>query len=140
MKKCLFIMLFSVSSLLMMAQQTVYVAFTPGDRGAGVRYDYKWLYAAVTKGAYYFNSCNNYIKNHYKCAVGVIYNDVVTVGLTYHQYRNRQVEAVKINRSALLPLSFELGVVQRFKWVSVGFTIDVLKWEGCVCLGFNFKR
>ena len=136
-------------SLLTIKAQTIYVSHQPVDFGLGVRGDYHingmGLYSSVSYGNWGIYKEYD-IKHHVKLTTGVLvplpeYNGGtfdITAGLNYHLLQSS--EHPSLNPKIFTPWSFELGLTSKLGRFAIGVRTDVLRWEPCVDVGFNFGR
>jgi hypothetical protein len=134
---------------------TVYFSMQPRDLGIGFRYDHEFknfgLYTSLTKGRYKFDNYNysdDYIKNHVKATIGVIFNGMkfdqgreyvnFNLGLSYHTYGERKLESTDIDARVYKPVSFEIGTLFKVNRFAFAARTDILKWEVCFDLGLSF--
>lgn len=130
----------------------LYLSVQPGDRGLGIRYDRyvgrTGIFLSGARGGYKFND-GGYIKDHYRFALGGIYQprqklnnpyikDYFTFGLSYHLYGAREYNPIFINENVFKPWSFEFGGGVRLFKFAFGLRMDIIKWEGIVDFGWRF--
>jgi hypothetical protein len=142
MKKILLIalLLYGVS---LFGQRTLYATFQPNDLGMGLRMDERrgeaGYYASIGYGNYKFE--NGYIKDHLRLTLGgIVYMEqsFCTLGLNIHSYGEHDFGDIKPAKAVLSPFSLELGVGTKLDGVSVAVSMDLLKWDSSLCLGFSF--
>lgn len=121
---------------------TLYLSFQPTDLGVGIRYDRQitdcGLYYSVSYGNYRFTE--GYIDNHVKVAVGGLkytHSSFYSFGVAYHYYGERSLDYDPIPR-VFQTFSPEFGVGVTLAKVRVALTMDVVKWESAVNLGWSF--
>lgn len=146
MKKHLLIGLFCLIPLAGISQTTLYGIIQPSDLGLGVRVDQQiksgGMYASVSRGDYKFNG--GYVNNHWKVSLGGVvhtpHESFLTLGLNYHNYGQYLFPDNLIPDNALTPFSFDMGVgVKLGRFVSE-FTLDILKWDVGVGLGYTIFK
>ena len=146
MKKLLLILMFIVGGVCFSQNNSLYLSVQPSDFGVGMRYDrmndVTGGYATITWGNYKYPF--GYINDHWKATAGALIlistefgNTYMSGGMAYHHYGEKNF-MTEIKESSFNPISFELG----FKWDMRKFVIsartDILKWETCFDIGFNF--
>lgn len=150
-----FLMAFSISALAgnpyLQRNNAVYAVIQPGDFGLGLRYDRHTdiggVYVSLAKGSYRLPA-SGYIHNHYKGALGLMYElpqkinnpikNYLSLGLTYHTYGERNYNPVLINENVFKPWSFEAGCGVKINRFIIGIRMDILKWEGSMDFGITF--
>lgn len=148
MKKLMLLFLVCISLSLSGQRNTISLTFAPTDAGVGFRYDRQLsdygIYISVSKGNYRLGY--EWIDNHTKIGLGTViyiqspYNDNIinlfSIGLSYHQYGERNI--LTIPNKVFYPISLDLGAGIRMEKTNVGFSIDPIKWEGTVNIGYSF--
>lgn len=129
-------------------KNALYLIIQPTDMGVGLRYDRiiddKFgAYGSFSGGEYYLED-GGYVRNHYKLSFGGMMtaksffpDTYLSAGLTFHNYGKSYFPNQPPKRT-LSPMSFELGVSTVLGGVSVGFRMDVPKWESSIDVGFTF--
>jgi hypothetical protein len=139
------------SNKIVVKLNSVYTSIQPVDLGVGIRYD-RYLknfgtYSSISKGNYWFDRDHtNYIRDHIKITVGVSiylpeYREAIsdfTIGVNYHLWNNVNTNNVNINQNIFNPWSLELGVTNKVKRLAIGLRTDILRWEPCLDIGYNF--
>jgi len=150
MKKILLLIALLLSlSVKAQTYNAIYVSHQPVDFGVGVRGDYYinglGLYSSVSYGNWGIYKEYD-IKHHVKLTTGVLvplpdYNGGtfdITAGLNYHLLGSS--ENPNLNPHIFNPWSFELGFTCKLRRFAIGVRTDVLRWEPCVDVGFNFGK
>jgi hypothetical protein len=132
------------------AQNAIYVAIQPVDVGIGIRGDYYFndigAYSSVSYGNgglyKHFN-----MQHHVKLTTGVLiplpdyqtWKYDFTVGINYHYIHDATINNISVDPEIFNPLSFELGLAVKMKYLAIGIRTDILRWEPCVDVGYVFK-
>jgi hypothetical protein len=131
---------------------TLYISALPTDFGLGLRYDITFgvigAYASWSYGNYYIYDKTNYIKDHQKFTLGLLVpmpdqlqqpqHFYLTAGLNYHIWGDVQLNGIQLNPKIFNPWSFELGFTYSVHHFALGCRTDILRWEPCIDIGYNF--
>lgn len=162
MKKLITLLVFALFTIVSNAQTTPYknslaVSFQPVDLGMGIRYD-RYLkdvgvYASVSYGNWALYKDYN-LEDHVKATAGLLIplkdylgcNYDFTAGINYHVlHQSNEIiydpagrRLYELNEKILNPWSFELGMRVGMHRFILAIRTDIIRWEPCVDIGFNF--
>ena len=144
MKNLLYILVFC--SLASQAQNNVSISYQFIDAGFGLKYEriikHVGIYAGAAKGSYRFPDSKI---RHEKAIIGVSYsfneplksNGFFSAGAVFHRFGEDTTDN-RLDPHTFDKTSFEVGFGNRWKYVSAGVRIDIMKREAALDIGFIF--
>ncbi len=140
MKRLILISTMMLIGIILSAQTSVSVLYSPQDAGKGLRIDQQettyGIYGSVAYGNY--KSIYGYAKDHYRMAVGATKHSeqsYVGIGVAYCRFGDTDLPAAS---KALIPVTIELCGGVKIGRLICGLAVDVVKFSAGVNFGFNF--
>lgn len=140
MKRLILISTMMLIGIILSAQTSVSVLYSPQDAGKGLRIDQQentyGIYGSVAYGNY--KSIYGYAKDHYRMVVGATKHSeqsYIGIGVAYSRFGETDLPVAS---KALIPVTIELCGGVKIGRLICGLAVDVVKFSAGVNFGFNF--